>query len=538
MKGQSNNNKDKTKMKHRPLHRLMFSAMVTLGIVSSLPCRTEAASRPQQFVPDFKVRPDDYTVLTACVGKHPAGSKPVCLDHRQLQLRDWKPGSENSWEVEVLEPGDYAVNVLFNHSVKFPLKVEVTGGSSRVSSASTRETVLVNFLDHDGQKRQAPSAPQSWRRLPLAGELRLPKGKMNLVLTITGAEGQKEGAIELLSIELVRTDVKERLRKSAAAFRAPADTQWFRNAKYGLMVHWTSTVYPRQGTRLPYQEAVRRFRLNDLVEQLVDTGAGFLTFTTSHEQMFIPAPIKSLDAVLPGRTCERDLIQEMADALNQRGLKLFLYYHLGCNSDAQWQQASGFWETDTTRFWSNWCAVIGEMGGRYDGKLAGWWFDDGTANYYYRSAPWETLAKAAIQGNPNRLVGFNPWILPLATEFQNCFLGEAQSDPTVKGTLKPGDNGIISSGMYKGLQASAALVMEADWGHWKKDTEIAPPKQTPEQLAELVRRFIALGNVPMLNCEIYQDGTLSPKTVEVLKGMKDLLAKSETFSPEKKAVNR
>ena len=42
------------------------------------------------------------------------------------------------------------------------------------------------------------------------------------------------------------------------------------------------------------------------------------------------------------------------------------------------------------------------------------------------------------------------------------------------------------------------------------------------QLADLLRRFAALENVPMLNCEIYQDGTLSPLTVEVLKSAHQL----------------
>ena len=505
-------------------------AILCIGCVGAV-----AAPVAEMFIPDFKVKPDDYTVLMACMGKHPEESRPFRLDHRQLQLTDWKLGSKNSWEVEVLEPGDYRINVLFNHSVKFPLKLEVSCGSSNVSAISSRAAVLGEYVDPDGLERPVFGGAQSWRRLSLDGDLPLPKGKAKLVLKINSAEGQKEGAIELLSIELVKAEVQNQLRNRAAAFRAQADTQWFRSAQYGLMFHWHTWTAPRHGPRLPYAEAVRNFDVGSLVAQVVATGAGFVTITTSHSDMVIPAPIQSLDAVLPGRTSERDLIGEIAEALSKHGVKLFLYYHLGCNSDPAWQKASGFWETDTTTFWKNWCAVIGEMGDRYGDKLAGWWFDDGTANYYYRSAPWEKLANTALRGNPKRLVGFNSWILPPATEFQHCFLGESQPDPTVMGTLKPGDNGIISSGMYVGLQASAALTMEREgWGHSKLDVEIDPPRYTAEQLAAMTRQFMALGNVPIFNCSIYQEGTISPKTVEVIKAMKDLLAKPTPITTKEK----
>jgi hypothetical protein len=234
--------------------------------------------------------------------------------------------------------------------------------------------------------------------------------------------------------------------------------------------------------------------------------------------LYFPAPLKSLDRILPGRTTQRDLIGEVAEALGQRGIRLLLYYHLGSDADRAWQEASGFWKTDPTEFWNNWTNVIGEAGERYGDKLAGWWFDDGTANYYYRSAPWERLATAAKAGDPKRLVCFNPWILPPATEFQDYLAGEGNADPSVQGWLKPDDHGRVSGGAYAGLQASAALIMEGDWLHTKRDTEIGAPRQSAAQLAELLRRFAALENVPMLNCEIYQEGTLSPTTVELLRG--------------------
>ena len=61
--------------------------------------------------------------------------------------------------------------------------------------------------------------------------------------------------------------------------------------------------------------------------------------------------------------------------------------------------------------------------------------------------------------------------------------------------------------------------MEGDWNHTKRDTEIGPPKMPREQVQALLTRFKALENVLMFNCEIYQDGTMSPATVELLHGL-------------------
>ena len=152
----------------------LFAAMAMLCAVCTGSPGAEASSSNQVFIPDFKVKPDDYSVLMACMGKHPEQSKPFRLDHRQLQLTDWKLGSEISWEVKVMEPGDYIVNVLFNHSVKFPLKLEVSCGYSNVSAISARAAVLGEYVDPDGLDRPGLGGAQSWRRLPLEGSLHLP----------------------------------------------------------------------------------------------------------------------------------------------------------------------------------------------------------------------------------------------------------------------------------------------------------------------------------------------------------------------------
>ena len=459
----------------------------------------QGQSPPTRFTPDFQIQPDDVTVLMAADGRNPDGLKAWIDDHRRLQVKNWPLGGETTWDVRVADAGDYATNVLFSHSVPNALRVIVAAGESQAAGISE------------------PIRNGEWRRFRLPETLKLAQGKQTVSLRITAIDDTAGGKIEILSVELVKPAVRDRLRDESQAMKNRADTDWFRKAGFGLMVHWTSRCMPRSGPPKPYAEAVRDFDVKAFADQVAATGAGFVTFTTSHSQMYFPAPLTSLDRILPGRTADRDLVADLAETLGQRGIRLMLYYHDGASSDPAWQRASGFWETDSSTFWNHWMEVIAEVGDRYQDRLAGWWFDDGTAGYYYRNPPWQRLAVAAKAGNPRRIICFNPWTLPSATDFQDFAAGEGSRDPSARGWLKPGDGGRISGGAYEGLQASAAVVMESDWIHGKRDTEIPKPRITADELAELLRRSRDLQNVLMLNCEIYQDGTLSAPTVELIR---------------------
>jgi hypothetical protein len=288
---------------------------------------------------------------------------------------------------------------------------------------------------------------------------------------------------------------------------------------------------PRQGDAKSYDQAVADFNVEAFAEQIKQTGAGFVVLTTSHAYMYFPAPLASLDKILPGRTASRDLVADLADALGRRNIKLMLYYHLGASDDGEWLNASGFWKTDTSEFFGNWQRVIVEVGERYKTKLAGWWFDDGSTSYYYRSAPWEKLARAAKAGYPGRLVGFNAWELNNPTEFHDFFTGEGFQDPRgFNQLLVKGGNGRYPSGTHQGLQASACLTAEGNWVHTQKDSPAGSPRWNAEQLSALLKEFVAYRNVPIFNMEIYQEGIVSDETIELFRDASGLLEPEENGS--------
>lgn len=244
---------------------------------------------------------------------------------------------------------------------------------------------------------------------------------------------------------------------------------------------------------------------------------------------YISAPIQSLDAIVEGRTTRRDLLGEMADALNERGIKLIFYYHYGydCNHsvDAEWMKASGGYKADKTEFYKNWMAIVSEIGQRYGDKLHGWWFDGGQRYYNCHfdntpgdqgilSAPFKELTLAARSGNTQRIIAYNSWIKPRLTEYQDFYGGEGAHVATGL------DNGSFRFGPQQGLQAHGCFIFESKWGHIEPDTVIPKPKFSLEKLTALVRKAQEEQSPLSINLEMYEDGSVSPESLTLLKQLK------------------
>lgn len=463
------------------------------------------AGEPRVFVPDPRLKIDDVTVLMAVDAQRPAALIPFQPgSHGKFFVQDWRSADQTAaWSVEVPADDAYAVAVLLHNRGRQTLSVTVACEGRSVAA-------------------RHPAGGWRWDRRPLDGTLSLATGRRSIVLSLAAVDGGPAFDAQVLSVELVRPAVAARQRVAALAQRA--DTRWFQKAGHGFMVHWTADSCPRQGAPKPYDQAVRDFDVEAFAAQMQDGGAGLVLFTTSHGRQHFPAPLKALDRILPGRTASRDLVADLAAALGRRGIRLMLYYHIGAVSDPAWLDACGFWQTDTSRLFGNWQAIIREAGERYGDRLAGWWFDDGTINYYYRSAPWESLARAARAGDPRRLIAFNPWELPPPTAFMDYHCGEGDQDPTGNGALAKDGDGHFRSGPYAGLQASVCLVTEGDWGHFVRDRAIGAPRWDARQLTDLLRRFAEHRHVPIFNLEIHQEGTVSPGTIAVFQEAKARLA--------------
>jgi hypothetical protein len=460
------------------------------------------------YVPTGRIDPTRVNVLSAMDAERIGEFQNGQLTHIKSELQGWQdPRQALSWTIDVADTADYMVTALLRIDSKVPVLLTVS--TDGASSSSPFRVDPYGF-----ESRSAFDMP-----------LRLKKGRQTVTLRLTPTPDNAAFRAEVLSLELTQPQVRDSLEAQALLMRA--DSRWMARETFGVGFHWTKRTMPRMGLAKSYDQAVADFNVERFAEQVASTGASFVYLTTAHADQYIPAPINALDKILPGRTSRRDLIADLIAALGKRNIKLFLYYHLGPIEDPAWAKATHMWDSDTTQFFNNWQAIVGEIGQRYGKGLAGWWFDDGLYNYYYRSPDWAALDRAAKAGNPARAVCFNSWNGASATKFQDYYCGEEvvpggsngslNSDGSLGGTLPSGGDGRISKGQFAGLQSSAMFVLETDWVHTKRDTEIADPKWTPQSLAKTLRMLKAHGTAPMLNMLIYQDGTIAPKSLALVR---------------------
>jgi alpha-L-fucosidase len=303
-----------------------------------------------------------------------------------------------------------------------------------------------------------------------------------------------------------------------------ANTDWLAKCRYGIGVHWTAQTVPRYGDPLPFQRAVDSFKLKEFVEQVRHAGADYVLFTAAHALQMLPAPHPVIDRILPGRTCKRDLIGELADALAAHGMPLLVYWNHSCNhaQDRAWEQAVGYHGRDKGHFARNLMDIVGWMGERYKDKIKAWWFDSpysldprGPHNSVSTDMtgfqfPWEQFTVAAKLGFPARLVTYNAGVAKtfLYRTHQDHWSGELV-DLKAPAKARFLDNGLQWFGW-------TCLDFRA-WVHTSRNTEIPKPLYSDEEVATFVRTCNSHQAPMTFNVGIYQDGTMAPVSVEQLR---------------------
>jgi len=492
-----------------PMSLPIFLAATLLGLASPAAALSDDGPANFPYLPTGRLDPARVNVLHASDATRTGEFTTAApITHLKSEIIGWKDQRQAlSWTITVRQAADYAATAV--------LSVE-----------SGRPVVMVLSVDRKTISAPFTVDPRGFQsRSAFATPLRLTAGRHVVTLRLVPSPQDAPFAAKVLSLELTRPAVRDALHREALAMRA--DARWMAHERFGIGVHWTKRTMPRTGPAKPYAQAVADFDVERFADQAASAGASFVYLTTAHSDQYLPAPIKALDAILPGRTAQRDLIGDLIAALAKRNMKLFLYYHLGPIEDPAWSNATHMWNSDSARFFANWQAIVSEMGTRYGKGLAGWWFDDGLYNYYYRSPDWAALDRAAKAGNPDRVVCFNSWSSASATEFQDYYCGEEvvpgglndflNQDGSLNGTVAKGGDGRIQAGQFAGLQAAAMFVVESDWVHDKRDAEASAPKWTPATLAATLRKLKDHRITPMLNMAVYQDGTIAPKSIEVVR---------------------
>jgi Alpha-L-fucosidase len=276
--------------------------------------------------------------------------------------------------------------------------------------------------------------------------------------------------------------------------------------QYGVMFHWTAQSMPKTGKQKSYKDAVKDFDVDKFASMVKKTGADYVIFTANHASPHFPAPLTEWEKIHPGWTTERDLISEMADALQKNNIKLILYFATHAYGKFMTVDEAEFTRINET--------LISEVGNRYKDKVVGYWLDGWYQCFNkFPGFDFESFYKCSKAGNANRLLALNSWLYPTITVWQDYWAGEVFSS-----SVSP-KSSIIKEGPGKGLQFQALLALEGDWVHTKENKEIPPPVIETSYLINLIQSCQGKGPVT-LNVLIYQDGSISEKSMDVLKTLR------------------
>jgi hypothetical protein len=240
-----------------------------------------------------------------------------------------------------------------------------------------------------------------------------------------------------------------------------ANTDWMRDAHWGVMTHYMadlpSSKEPADMTPERWNRHVDGFDVPRFVETIASTGAGYLIFTIGQCSGYFCSPNETYDrlvGVRPSRLSQRDLVGDIAAALQKRGVRTIAY--LPSTAPTKHQEAveglacTPAWDASLcglepgtyvrrqpvderlSEFQRNWEAVIREWSLRWGKSVSGWWIDGCYyADKMYRHADtpnFRSFAEAMKAGNPDSLVAFNPGVLvPVIchTECDDYTAGEA-----------------------------------------------------------------------------------------------------------------
>lgn len=413
---------------------------------------------------------------------------------------NWKDTEQSiSWKVNAGKE-DYQIGLLVN--------------VTHLEEGEDTELTISNGMDSTVCRIGQVGWQRCWFPHPLSFE----EGTSAVSVRISKPGTHKEYEVCLYGLEMVKPETYLRLQAEAASLRS--NTSWMSDLPYGFFFHWNSKSMPLSGEPLAYEEAVNHFDVDRFAQTVHDCGGKLVFFTTSWAEYYFPAPLHTIDSILPGRTTKRDLVADLSDALGKYDIRLILYYHVG-HGDKEWWDKQRYTRDNPGDLFTNVEKIVGEVSQRYGNRLAGLWMDDGIG-YYPNGASFERITKAAKSGNKDLVICYNPWILPKLTDFQDYYAGELGLSLESAGMGNPylpldGD-GLFKEGPQDGLRATFSGTLEpGDWTHIYKDSIIGDPVLSIDELTAVVKESNKRKNLPMINVRIYQDGTISPKSYMLLK---------------------
>lgn len=196
-----------------------------------------------------------------------------------------------------------------------------------------------------------------------------------------------------------------------------ASRAWLEKAKIGLFTHYAYGTYRggADGYGCTWKSASDSSKADSVeacaaaldaesyADAAADLGAQYVVFTVCHAGFNLLFPSETMIRTGCTHKCSKtDAVMPLLNALEKRGIPLVLYMPPNDNHDIDIEDLQKMgWETDEGReIFIN--ALIDEIGIRYGGRIAGFWFD--------QCGPRDSAKEHVLKYNPDAAVYVNTGI--------------------------------------------------------------------------------------------------------------------------------
>ncbi len=294
---------------------------------------------------------------------------------------------------------------------------------------------------------------------------------------------------------------------------------WMREARWGVMNHYLADwIARRERVRMSVEEwndLIDHFDVEGLAKQIESVGAGYHLITIGQNSGYYLAPNATYDryvGIQPSKCSRRDVVGDLYEALNKRGIKLMVYLPSGAPGGDRVAREALEWQRGAYRnreFQVKWEQVIREWSVRWGEKVVGWWFDGCYwPNSMYRSTEppnFASFAAAARAGNADSVVAFNPGVVPRIlslTPHEDYTAGEINDLDRVE-ILR------VVGGKIDGVQVHILSFLGQRWG-------MGEPRFSTEQVVTWSRKISDSGGVITWDVPIQRDGSISQPFMDQL----------------------
>lgn len=319
-----------------------------------------------------------------------------------------------------------------------------------------------------------------------------------------------------------------------------ANLEWFESADYGLFLHYGLYSILEKGAWVQFRDTIplsdymqltekfdaKNFDAARIVEVAEQAGMKYITLTSKHHDGFCLFDTKATDYNSMNAAAGRDLVKELYDACEAKGMALFLYYSYGAdwhhpyfyNPEDGWEVARPHYQQpepsykyekpeDFRHYVDFVHEQLTEMLTQYPG-IAGIWFDP-IMGYYANPElfPVDETYALIRKLSPHALISFK----------QGANGQEDYSAPERAGNAKVGNQYPVAKIAFERNQGKPTEICNTmqphGWSYMKADDG---KHKSADQVVEMVQNAKDIGANLLLNIGPKPDGSLPDEDIEAL----------------------